>query len=161
MMKLHSFHVSLLGVAIGLGCLRASEPSSPSSDEKTVPLTGLAERCMKMLKIQIDLHDATKQLHKSIQANPDKKPSPRDKEAATTLSIKQQAMIDEASAILDLLNKDGTAVAFTEVFEELRGEMKRIQANLEKGDAGPATLKIEASIVETLKDLVRAIVIPG
>jgi hypothetical protein len=159
-MKLHSLLASLLGVAVGFGFLFAAEPSSQSSEEKTVRLTGIEKHCQKMLLMQIVVNQDTTALDTAIQANPDKKPGPKDKEVAAQLSVKEKAIVDEANAVLDLLNKEGTAVAFSEVFEELRGQIKRVQANLEKGDVGPATQKMQTNIAETLKEILGVIRTP-
>jgi hypothetical protein len=159
-MNLHSLPASVLGVAVSFGFLCAAEPSSQSSEEKTVRLTSIEKHCQKMLLMQIVVNQDTTALHTAIQANPDKKPGPKDKEVAAQLSVKEKAIVDEANAVLNLLNKDGTAVAFTEVFEELRGQIKRVHANLEKCEVGPATQKLQTNIAETLKEMLGVIRTP-
>jgi hypothetical protein len=57
--------------------------------------------------------------------------------------------------IIDMLNREGTAVAFSEVFEELRADMQRVQSRLAKSDVSLATQVIESDILDTLKEMIR------
>src|SRR6202022_2688063 len=97
------------------------EKANRTQEEKTVHLfTGLTHRVQKMLAMQTAVNDRTSDLHKVIQATPHKKPRPEDLQALRQLAVKQKETIDEAARAIALLEADNSAVAFTEVFQELR-----------------------------------------
>ncbi len=160
------FLASLLAGAISTCALTAHEPPRPSrSDDPTKatqqredqveqPLAGLLGRCQKMLDLQTAVYDGTKGLHKAIEGNADKKPRPRDRQAALKLSDDEKAIIAEATKTIDLLNAEGSAVAFTEAFQELREDLKRVQSRLASSDVGPATQALQQDIIDTLKEMV-------
>ena len=122
--------------------------------------TGLVDCCRKMLDIQIALHDGTKRLCKAVQGNTDKEPRPEDKQIALKLSDKQKTAIVEATTAINMLRAEGVAVSFPEVFEGLRTDMKRVQNRLAMSDVGLATQTIQKDIIETLKEMIRALKTP-
>jgi hypothetical protein len=154
-MKSRMFWASLLAGAISMGALPAAEQLRQEAVE--VPLTDLKGHCRKMLDLQIAVHDGTKSLHKAIDSTADKKPRPRDKEVLSRLSNKLKESLDEAMKTLEMLNKDGAAVAFTEVFQDLCKDMKHVQRRLEMGDVGPATQALEKDVIDTLTEMVDAV----
>jgi len=96
-------------------------------------------------------------LHQAIQGTPDKKPRPEDRQAALKLVARQQEIISEVSKILAILDKEGAAMAFPEVFQQLRDDMKRVQQRLEKCDVNTATRLIEEDILDTLQEMIKAL----
>jgi hypothetical protein len=163
------FFVALLAGPIGLCSLTAGECVRPSHadddkkshqnrEEKTEQFpASLAERCQKMLEMQIAVHDDTKALHKVVQGNADKKPRPKDKEISAKLAEKQKAIVVDATKTIAMLQGEGTATAFPEVFIELRSDMKRVQSRLDMCEVGMPTQAIEGDIIDTLKEIIRAL----
>ena len=143
---------SLLAAAITFaGC---EQPREVKSERL---LNGLENRCKKMLDRQTAVYDATKALQQAIEATPDRWPRPQDEMTFAELRADQQAIIAEANRAIAMLRAEGTAVAFPEVFEQVRDDMKRVERRLMLQDAGSATQAIEQDIIETLKEIVSAL----
>lgn len=130
------------------------------AEGKTVPLADYAERCRKMLALQIAVSDGTRALRKAMEGTADKKPGPKEKETAAKLAGQEKVIIQQATTAIDMLNAEGVAVAFTEVFQELRADMERVQRRLEMGDVGPATQSLQQDIIDILKEMLGAIRTP-
>ena len=71
--------------------------------------------------------------------------------------MSEQKIIDEADRTLALLDNDGTAVAFAEMFSMVRQDMGRVQKRLNETDTGKVTVAIEDDIIGHLKDMVDAL----
>jgi hypothetical protein len=163
-MKSRVFLASLLAGAMSMCALTAGEQPSKSddprrankvSDEKTEgPVAGLADRCQKMLDMQITVYEGTKALQKAIEATADKKPRPKDKQVALKLSDNEKEIIVEATNAIERVKADGSAVAFSEVFQALGEDMKRVHRHLENSDVGLATLTLEEDIIDALKEMI-------
>jgi hypothetical protein len=120
-------------------------------------LAGLEDRCRKMQKIQTVIYDRTKRLHKVVQTRSDKTPRLRDKNAALKLSRKVNPLIKELHEAIDILEGEGTAVAFPEVFREVLKDVKLVQQRLQTGDVGPRTQAIEEDIIDTFREMTQAL----
>jgi hypothetical protein len=157
-MKARVCLTSVLAATIGLCALTAEEPRQSKWDRPhEMKMQGLADRCQKMLDLQIAVYDGTKSLNKVIVANADKKPRPKDKLNSVKLSEKQKAIIAEATTVIDMLKTQGATAAFPEVFEMLRTDMKRVQSHLDMNDVGSATQAIEDDIIDTLREMILAL----
>jgi hypothetical protein len=168
-MKSWVFLASLLAGAIGLFDLTAGErpPQAMSDVTKKVnplpeakverPLGTLERRCQKMLTMQIAVSDGTADLHKVIKGTADQKPRPKDKEVSLKLSEKEKALIVEVTKTLNMLKAERMAVAIIEVFQDLRADMKRVQRRLKIGNVGIDTQAIEQDVIDTLKDMIKAL----
>ena len=53
-------------------------------------------------------------------------------------------------AALKILEGEGSAVAFAEVFQQVKADMKAVKNRLAKVDTGKVTVTIENDIIETL-----------
>ncbi len=161
-MKTRVFLASFLAGAIGLCALTAAEPDDPkkpnqSRQEKVERLlANLQGHFQKMLDLQIAIHDGSKDLHKVIEDTADKKPRGKEKEVMLKLVGKEKDSVAEMTRALELLQAEGTAVAFVEVCEAVCKDMKDVQRRLENGDVGPETQALEKDIIDTLKDMVAA-----
>jgi hypothetical protein len=120
-------------------------------------LAKLQERCQYMLQLQIQVRDGTVALDKVIQENADHKPTRADVQKSNELSDTEDEIIKEANAALRLLEAEGSAVAFAEVFKQVRGDMVNVAARLRKTDTGEITVVIENDIIETLGEMVDAL----
>jgi hypothetical protein len=113
-------------------------------------LARLEQRCRHMLVMQIQVRDGTVELDRTIQGNPDKKKTRADDQTATGLADKENEIIHEASDALRLLESEGSDVAFSEVFKQVRSDMESVEAHLRKVDVGVVTVTIVNVIIDTL-----------
>jgi hypothetical protein len=120
-------------------------------------LANLENRCARMLAMQQEVYDGTKRVHATIEQAPDRKPTRAEDLKAGELSAKEAAIVVEANKTLQLLQEEGSAVAFPLVLEDLREQMKVVQSRLFKTDVGPFTQSIEEDIIASLKDMVAAL----
>ena len=122
------------------------------------PLASLETRIKKMLAIQLAIHERTKELHNIIESAPGQKLRGKNLRVARVLADNQKSVIEAATKVIDLLNAQGAAVAFPEVFEQLRDDMRLVQRRLENGDVGAKTQALQIEIVETLRDITSALI---
>ncbi len=149
--------LALLLTAISVSAVIAAQPVRPDDQKAREKkqegiLTTLLARCQTMLDLQTAVHKDTVCLYKIIEGTADKKPRPEDKMAALKLADKMKEIVKEATRACEML--EGESVAFPEVFQQVRNDMKQVQARLEKGDAGAGTLAFQADIIENLKEMV-------
>ena len=107
--------------------------------------------------MQIAVRDGTVELDKVIQANPKAEATRADQQASNVLSDKEEEIIKEAAAGLKLLEAEGSAVAFAEVFQQVKGDMETVAVRLRKTDTGVVTVTIENQIIETLQEMIEAL----
>jgi hypothetical protein len=105
----------------------------------------------------VAVRDATVRLDKTIQANPKAEPSRADVQAANEQSDKEEEIVLEANAALRLIEAEGSAVAFAEVFRQVRDDMVTISGRLRKTDVGAVTVTIENDVIATLEEMVKAL----
>src|SRR5262249_16662439 len=120
-------------------------------------LAKLEARCRHMLAMQIAVRDGTVELDKVIKANPKSEATRADQQASNELSDKENEIVKEARAGLRLLEAEGSAVAFAEVFQQVKGDMETITVRLSKTDTGVVTVTIENQVIETLEEMVEAL----
>lgn len=120
-------------------------------------LAQLQGRCEKMLAMQIAVKDGTLALDKIIVGNPDKKSSRAEDQKALELSDKEDEISKEANKALTLIEAEGSAVAFAEVFKQVLGDMNTTAGRLRRADVGEVTVAIENDIIDALKEMVAAL----
>lgn len=120
------------------------------------PLMPLMVHCQKMLDAQTAVLSWSKRLDNVMRANVTGNATPAQLQASLSLAERQRVIIAEATQVIKLLRADGTAVAFPEVFDQLREDMTRVLFLLEDGNVGPGTQDLQLDIIDTLKDMVRA-----
>jgi hypothetical protein len=120
-------------------------------------LTKLEARCREMLARQKAVRDGTVELDKGIKANPMSQASRADQQASNVLSDDEDKIVKLASDGLRLLEAEGSAVAFAEVFQQVRGDMQTVATRLRKTDTGVVTVTIENQIIETLEEMIDAL----
>src|SRR5262245_27805736 len=120
-------------------------------------LAALQARCEKMLAMQIAVYHGTKDLDKAILAQPDKKPVHENKQRGVKLSDEEKEIVIEADKAIQMLEAEGSAVAFPEVFQQVREDMKHVQRRLFVTDAAVVTQAIESDIIDTLKEMIEAL----
>ncbi len=120
-------------------------------------LARLEARCRRMLALQIAVRDDTVALDKVIKDNPNGQPTRADQQASNVLSDREEEIVKEARAGLALLEAEGSAVAFAEVFAQVKGDMETVAIHLRKTDTGVVTVTIEDQIIDTLKEMIEAL----
>jgi hypothetical protein len=120
-------------------------------------LAALQARCEKMLAMQIQVLTGTEGTHKSILNNLDKLPKHENKQESLRLSDQEKEIVGEANKAIETLEAEGSAVAFPEVFQQVREDMKHVQRRLEVTDVAQVTQTIERDIIETLKEMIEAL----
>ncbi len=120
-------------------------------------LANLEARCRLMLQMQIDVHESTIRLDQAIARNANRQPTRSDLQKSLRLSDREGEIVKEADQAVQLLEAEGSAVAFTEVFVQVRDDMKTVQRRLGKADVGKVTQVIEDEIIATLKEMIEAL----
>lgn len=120
-------------------------------------LARLEARCRHMLALQIGVRDDTVSLDQVVKANPMGKPERADRQASNVLSDREEEIVKEARAGRKLLEEEGSAVAFYEIFTEVQADMETVAARLRKTDTGVVTVTIENQIIDTLKEMIEAL----
>jgi hypothetical protein len=120
-------------------------------------LEALQIRCQRMLAIQIEVYDGTGRVDKDVAKNPDKKPSRPEEQRSLQLSDREQLIVAEAAKALQLLESEGSAVAFPEAFSQVHDDARDVARRLGKADVGMVTQGIEQDIIATLKEMIEAL----
>ncbi len=118
-------------------------------------LADLQKRCEKMLQMQEIVNANSKRINQRIYALG--KAEREDEINANRLSEDEDKIITEADYAIGIIEAEGTAVAFTEVFHQVRNDMMQVSRRLRRVDLGPETLAIEEDIVTTLKEMIEAL----
>jgi hypothetical protein len=120
-------------------------------------LANLQARCEKMLAMQINVQDGTIRVAKEIAKTEDKKATRDHQQDSLKLSDKEKDIVVEANKAIEMLEAEGSAVAFPEVFQQVREDMKNVQRRLGIVDVGTVTQGVEQDIVDTLKEMIEAL----
>ncbi len=120
-------------------------------------LAALEARCQKMLQMQIEVRDGTVRLSKTIEETEDKKPNRSHEQKSLQLSDREQQIVDEAGKAIQILEAEGSAVAFYEQFLQVREDMRHVVRRLGKADVGSVTQLIEEDIIAVLKEMIDAL----
>ncbi|MSU76989.1 MAG: hypothetical protein EXS16_02725 [Gemmataceae bacterium] len=120
-------------------------------------LAALENRCVKMLEMQKQVLLGTEDTDRSILKNADKKPNRDNKLASLGLADKQKDIVQECNKCITILESEGSAVAFPEVFQQIRQDMIHVQKRLELTDVSGVTQGIERDIIDTLKEMIDAL----
>jgi hypothetical protein len=120
-------------------------------------LADLLRRCEKMLAMQIAVFNGTVNVAKAIAGNSDKLATRENKAEALKLSDQEGEIVVEAKKAIEVLEAEGSAVAFPEVFQQVREDMSHVQRRLGVSDVGEVTQTIEQDIIESLKEMIEAL----
>jgi len=118
-------------------------------------LADLQKRCEKMLQMQEIVNAGTKQIHTHIYALG--KPERDDELGSRRLGEDEDKIVHEADLAIAVIEAEGTAVAFTEVFHQVRNDMVQVSRRLGRVAVDDQTLAIEEDIVTTLKEMIEAL----
>ncbi len=121
-------------------------------------LAQLEGRCRHMLALQIAVRDNTVSINDKIK---DRKLTEEEKRAAeqdsNVQAEKEDEIVKEANLAIRLIEAEGSAIAFAEVFKQVRTDMITVTNRLRKTDVGTVTITIENDIIATLEDMIAAL----
>ncbi len=120
----------------------------------------LRARCEKMLAMQLRVHHGTWAVDRAIAGTDDQKPTPANVRDALHLAAEQRQIVREANKVIRMLEAEGSAVAFLEVFMQVRDDMEVARHRLNGTDVGRVTQAIEQDIIDTLKEMIAALTKP-
>jgi hypothetical protein len=120
-------------------------------------LAALIQRCQRMLEMQQEVLRGTVRVDAQIGATPGKKADRDAILASLNLSDDEAKIVLEATKAIDMLESEGSAVAFPEAFQQVREDMKHVQRRLKNTDVGEVTQAIEQDIIDTLKEMIKAL----
>lgn len=149
--------VSLTAPCAGDRSNDPTEVTRPRQEKLEQPFTALESSCLKMLERQVAVFNGTKHLHKVIQGTAGKRLRTEDQRAAVKLADDTGEIIALVSKVIAVLEAEGAAVAFPELWQELRKEMQHVQRRLVSGDVGTTTQAIEVDIIDTLQEMLKAL----
>ena len=115
----------------------------------------LEERFRAMLEQQIRINESTDKL----ALTPQEARTTEFEISANRLAGDQKVIATAAGRALLLLKEDGTSIAFPVTVEEMQQDMFQVANRLSAAKVNPVTQEIEADIVETLNELIEALVI--
>jgi hypothetical protein len=110
-----------------------------------------------MLAMQIGVYNSTKGVDAAVKQNPDKQPNRENKQDSLKLSDTEGEIVVEARKAIEVLEAEGSAVAFPEVFQQVRDDMIHVQRRLGVSDVGEVTQTIEQDIIDSLKEMIEAL----
>jgi hypothetical protein len=126
-------------------------------EEKERVLSDLKERCEKMKRMQEVVKENTEQLHKKVLARPDRKANRELELASNQQAEEEDKIIQEADKAIAIIETEGSAVAFAEVFRQVRNDMYHVSRRLARTDVADETQLIEQDIINTLQEMIDAL----
>jgi hypothetical protein len=126
-------------------------------EEQQRLLAALQARCEQMLVLQLQVYDGTVRVDRAVVQNPDKRPTRAEEQRSLQLADREQDIVRLANKAIELLEAEGSAVAFPEVFTQVRDDMQHVARRLGKADVGAVTQGIEQDIINTLKEMIDAL----
>jgi hypothetical protein len=123
-------------------------------EEKERLLAALQARCERMLAMQIAVRDGTVTLDKEIDK---KDPNREQQQTSNVLSDREEEIIREASKAISIIQAEGSAIAFAEVFLQVRTDMTTVANHLRKTDTSVVTQTVENDIIATLQEMIEAL----
>jgi hypothetical protein len=113
----------------------------------------LEARLRKMLEMQNQVYDETKQLDKSAESVPQHELEI----ASASLSRQEDQIVNEADRALMLLQEDGSSVAFPEALQQAHEDMKTVSDRLKRVKTEKITQALEEDIIATLEETLAAL----
>jgi hypothetical protein len=112
-------------------------------------LGNLEERVARMLKMQIEVYEATKRIDETVLKNKGQKTTAEIQKAQREAD-KELEIIVEAEKALKLMEGEGSAVVFAGVLAQVKGDMEAVQKRLNEARVERQTQIIEEDIIEQL-----------
>ncbi len=126
-------------------------------EERERTLADLLARCKRMLGVQESILEGSEQLFREMRRSSDTKPTLPQAARSNRLADSQNNNLRLASATLEIVRSEGSAVAFAEVFEQLIQDMDVVHNRLSRTEIDKVTLTVEDDIIQTLRDAIKAL----
>jgi hypothetical protein len=126
-------------------------------EERERTLTDLLARCKKMLAVEEEVRHGSAALHRDLAKQQGGKPTLAQASVSNKLADRQNDNLKECAATLKIVETEGSAVAFAEVFEQLIRDMDAVHNRLARVEIDRVTLAIEDDVIGTLKDAIAAL----
>lgn len=126
-------------------------------EETERTLAALQQRCEQMLQMQTEVYDGTVKIDRTIAESSDGKPTRADEQKSVALSNREGEIINICDKCIQLLQAEGSSVAFAHVFIDVRGEMVIVQNRLGRANVDTVTQRHEEEIINTLKEMIAAL----
>jgi hypothetical protein len=123
-------------------------------DEFDRVVNTLTACCKKMEEMQLVVLRQHVALAKTLVGRP---PNREQKQMMSRLCGKQGQIVAELTAVTQMLEKEGAAVAFPEVFEPVRRDAILVQCRLKMGYLDDNTAAIAQDIVDTFQEMTKAL----
>ncbi len=107
--------------------------------------------------MQKDVRDGTVGLDKTMKDRGSQKIDAADAQRGLELSDRENAIVKEADAAIELLRGEGSSVAFPAVFDFVRDLMVNVEKRLRKTDPGATTVATEDEIIASLEEMIDAL----
>jgi hypothetical protein len=120
-------------------------------------LANLEARVSRMLAMQKEVKANTQALDAIASKTADKKLPKGDFQRSQQQSDREGEIVVEADKTLQLLQAEGTVVAFPGVLEEVRKDMMRIKERLYAGIVNEDTIAIEQDVIDALTEMLEAL----
>jgi tRNA(Met) C34 N-acetyltransferase TmcA len=119
-------------------------------------LAALQNRCEEMLQKQIQVYGSTTDVFGQAKSN-DGKLNREQTQRSNELATLEGEIVKICATASRLVEEEGSAVAFAEVFKQVHADMVKVQKRLTVPDVGEITQNIEKDIIETLKEMIEAL----
>jgi hypothetical protein len=119
-------------------------------------LEDLERRVARMLRMQVEVYEATKLIDTGITKNKGQKTT-ADIQKAGVEAEKEGEIATDAGKALRLLEGEGKAVVFAGVLGEVRKDMGSIQKQLNGANTGPDTQLVEEQVIRQLQKMMDAL----
>jgi hypothetical protein len=124
-------------------------------------LAKLQERCEYMLRMQKQVYAATKSIHGDLKGRKLDSLDGDERQVILKNANKQRDtendIVKEANEAIRMIQAEGTAIAFAEVFRGVRSDMQNVSTRLGQPDVGEVTQAIEQDIIAALQDMIEAL----
>jgi len=121
-------------------------------------LAKLQARCEFMLSLQRQARDETVKVNDATKDMKLTEAQQREKEQKSNdLMLKEQEIIKEANMAIRLIEAEGSAIAFAEVFKQVRADMINVENRFRRTDVGEITIAIENDIISSLEEMIEAL----
>jgi len=131
-----------------------TKPRAGAGSGSQLTIEEVRNRCKKLLEMQEAVFRETKSLDNDLQEAEDDKARNAVVQKSNDQCVDQNKIVIECTKALDMLEEEGSTVAFPESFRLLRKDMMNVETRLKSSDVGAMTQNIEEDIIEELKQMV-------
>jgi hypothetical protein len=120
-------------------------------------LASLQSQCERMLVLQVPVRDETVALKNAAQEHADGALTRSDQHKAIQLSDREKELVGLAERAFHLVQEEGTVMAMSEAFAQIRDDMVNLEQRLRQAEVGDLTISIENDIIGSLREMIEAL----